>query len=221
MILNKTTLSLAVGMLSLFAFSTAGAATLIASVTEKGNEQLGNAVVYAFPVEGLTESEKNGGRQIIDQIDKEFVPHVSVIQTGTSIDFPNHDKIRHHVYSFSPAKTFEIPLYKGTPASPIKFDQPGIVKLGCNIHDWMSASVFITDTPYFGISDASGNVVLRDLPAGNYEVYVWHPQQTTDTSSTAQQIALQDTESQAVSFMIEKKKQWVPFRAPTSAASNY
>ncbi len=221
MILNKTTLSLATGVLLSCALSTAHAATVIASVSEKGKAQLGNAVVYAFPVAGLTESEKNGGKQIIDQIDKEFVPHVSAIQTGTSVDFPNHDKIRHHVYSFSPAKSFEIPLYKGTPASPIKFEQPGVVKLGCNIHDWMAANVFITDTPYFGISDASGNVVLRDLPAGSYKIYVWHPQQTADTNSTAQQVVLKDAESHAVSFTVEKKKQWVPFRAPTSAASSY
>jgi len=221
MMMKNTTLSLAASLLLSSLASTAGAATLNASVTENGKAQLGNAVVYAIPDAGLSAAEKNAGKQIIDQIDKEFVPRVSVIQAGTSIEFPNHDKIRHHVYSFSSAKTFEIPLYKGTPAEPIKFDKPGVVKLGCNIHDWMGANVFITDTPYFGISDKNGNVVLSGLPAGNYRVFVWHPQQSGDTKSTAQQVALKDAGSQAVSFTVEKKKQWVPFRAPTSAASNY
>lgn len=221
MMMKNTTLSLATSLLLSSLASTAGAATLNASVTENGKAQLRNAVVYAIPDAGLSAAEKNAGKQIIDQIDKEFVPRVSVVQTGTSIEFPNHDKIRHHVYSFSLAKSFEIPLYKGTPAEPIKFDKSGVVKLGCNIHDWMAANVFITDTPYFGISDKNGNVVLNGLPAGNYKVFVWHPQQSADTKSTAQQIALKDAGSQAVSFTVEKKKQWVPFRAPTSAASNY
>ena len=219
--LKNITLSLTAGMLLSTLACTASAATLNASISEKGKSQLGNAVVYAVPEAGLSDAEKNIGKRIIDQVDKEFVPRVSVIQTGTSIEFPNHDKIRHHVYSFSPAKSFEIPLYKGTPAAPVAFDQPGVVKLGCNIHDWMGANVFITDTPYFGISDAKGNVVLNDLPAGNYKVFVWHPQQSADTKSTAQQVALKDTGSQDVSFTVEKKKQWIPFRAPSSAAGSY
>jgi len=221
MTLKKTTLSFAASLLLSSLLSPAGAATLSASVTENGKAQLGNAVVYAIPDAGLSAAEKNAGMKIIDQIDKEFVPRVSVVQTGASVEFPNHDKIRHHVYSFSSAKSFEIPLYKGTPADPIQFDQPGVVKLGCNIHDWMGANIFITDTPYFGISDANGNVVLRDLPAGDYKIFVWHPQQSNDTSSTAQQVALKDTGSQVVSFTVEKKKQWIPFRAPTSAGGGY
>lgn len=219
--MNNKTLSLATGLLLSSLASTADAATLNASVTEKGKSLLRNAVVYAIPDAGLTVTERNAGKKIIDQIDKEFVPSVSAIQTGSKVEFPNHDKIRHHVYSFSSTKTFEIPLYKGTPAEPIKFDKPGVVKLGCNIHDWMGANVFITDTPYFGISDKDGNVVLNDLPAGNYSVFVWHPQQSADTNSTAQQVVVKENGSQSVSFTVEKKKQWVPFRAPTGAGSNY
>ena len=86
---------------------------------------------------------------VIDQIDKEFIAHVTPIQIGTAIDFPNHDQIRHHVYSFSPAKNFEIPLYKGSPAIPIVFEKAGMVSLGCNIHDWMSAYIYVIDTPFF------------------------------------------------------------------------
>ena len=218
---KNITLSMTVCMLLSTLTCTASAATLKASISEKGKAQLGNAVVYAVPEAGLSTTEKKTSKMVIDQIDKEFVPRVSVIQTGSSIEFPNHDKIRHHVYSFSPAKSFEIPLYKGTPANPVTFEQPGVVKLGCNIHDWMSASVFITDTPYFGISDSNGNVVLNDLPTGQYNVFVWHPQQSADTQSTVQKVDLKSGGSNKVNFTVEKKKQWIPFRAPTGSAGGY
>ena len=86
---------------------------------------------------------------IIDQRDKQFIPYVTALQVGTSVWFANTDKIRHHVYSFSPAKKFELPLYAGVPAEPVVFDQPGFVTLGCNIHDWMIAYVAVLTTPYF------------------------------------------------------------------------
>ncbi len=85
----------------------------------------------------------------------------------------------------------------------------------------MSANVFITDTPYFGVTDAQGNVVLRGLPAGSYKVFVWHPQQRANTQSTAQPVDLKSSGSQVVNFSVEKKKQWIPFRAPTSAMGSY
>jgi len=199
----------------------ASAETLKATVSESGKGQLVNAVVYAIPTAGLSDIEKSAGNKIIDQIDKEFVPSVSVFQTGVNVEFPNHDNVRHHVYSFSPAKTFEIPLYKGIPAESVSFDQPGVVNLGCNIHDWMSAHVFVTDTPYFGVSDVEGNVVLHDLPNGAYNVYVWHPQQSVATESTAQLIVLEDGDVPNLIFSVQEKKQWVPFRAPTRAAGSY
>ena len=221
--MNLTTsniLKIGIFLLSMQALNTS-AGNLRATVSETSKGQLVNAVVYAIPAAGLTDNEKSAGNKTIDQIDKEFVPSVSVFQTGVNVEFPNHDNVRHHVYSFSPAKTFEIPLYKGIPAEPISFDQPGVVNLGCNIHDWMSAHVFITDTPYFGVSDAEGNVVLHDLPSGAYNVYVWHPQQSVATESTAQQIVLEDGDTPNLSFSIQEKKQWVPFRAPTRAAGSY
>jgi plastocyanin len=82
-------------------------------------------------------------------IDREFTPYVSVIQTGTRVEFPNRDPIQHHVYSFSPAKTFEIKLYSGRSPESILFDKPGVITIGCNIHDWMIAYVLVVPTPYF------------------------------------------------------------------------
>jgi plastocyanin len=111
---------------------------------------------------------------IIDQIDKRFVPRVNVIRTGTTVRFPNSDQIRHQVYSFSPPKRFTLKLYAGVPSEPETFDQPGLVVLGCNIHDRMVAFVGVVDTPYFAKADASGSVVFN-LPAGRYRLRVWHP----------------------------------------------
>jgi plastocyanin len=110
----------------------------------------------------------------IDQVDKQFVPKVSVLRTGTAVTFTNSDHIRHQVYSFSPSKTFTLRLYAGSPETPVVFDKPGLVVLGCNIHDNMLAFVGVVDTPYFGRASREGSVALN-LPAGHYRLRVWHP----------------------------------------------
>jgi plastocyanin len=110
----------------------------------------------------------------VDQVNKRFVPRVSVVRTGTTVTFPNSDRIRHQVYSFSPAKTFEVKLYAGSPKTPINFDQPGLVVLGCNIHDNMVAFISVVDSPYFAKTAESGAAVLN-LPAGRYRLRAWHP----------------------------------------------
>lgn len=99
---------------------------------------------------------------------------MTVIQAGSSIIFPNKDSVRHHVYSFSPAKTFELKLYSGVPSTPVVFDKAGTVVLGCNIHDQMLAFVYVVDTPYFAKTDASGKVKIGDVPNGDYLLKVWH-----------------------------------------------
>lgn len=111
---------------------------------------------------------------IIDQIAKRFAPRVSVIRTGTSVAFPNSDHIRHQVYSFSDSKPFTLKLYAGSPKADIVFDKPGLVILGCNIHDTMVAFVGVVDSPYFAKMPATGTSTL-DLPPGRYRVRVWHP----------------------------------------------
>lgn len=112
---------------------------------------------------------------VVDQRDKQFLPRVLAVRTGTTVSFPNSDNIRHHVYSFSPAKRFELRLYQGTPSEPVLFDKPGLVVLGCNIHDWMLGYVYVTDDPWYAVSDDSGRISL-ELPPGAYQVSLWHPQ---------------------------------------------
>uniref|UniRef100_UPI0035B050D4 hypothetical protein n=1 Tax=Chitinimonas sp. TaxID=1934313 RepID=UPI0035B050D4 len=124
----------------------------------------------------------------IDQVNKEFTPLVTVVQTGTTVRFPNKDNIRHHIYSFSSGNAFDRPLYSGSEAKPVVFDKAGVVVLGCNIHDWMLAYALVVDTPYFGKSDSHGQVKIDELPAGDYEVKVWHPYQSGEAA--AQKIKL-------------------------------
>jgi plastocyanin len=110
----------------------------------------------------------------IDQIHKTFVPRVTVLRTGTAVSFPNSDQIHHQVYSFSPPKNFQIDLYARAPQSAVVFDKPGLVVLGCNIHDQMLAFVIVVDTPYFAKTTAAGTAEL-DLPPGRYSLRLWHP----------------------------------------------
>lgn len=134
-----------------------------------------DAAVVLEPLAGRPPAPKQTAR--IEQVDREFTPYLSIVQKGTSVQFPNRDRIKHHVYSFSPAKTFEIKLYVGQPAKPVVFDKSGEVVLGCNIHDWMEAHVLVVDTPWFGKTDAAGRVRLDGMPAGRYRLRVWHPRQ--------------------------------------------
>lgn len=110
----------------------------------------------------------------MDQRDLTFVPDVLVVQTGTAVDFPNSDQVRHQVYSFSPAKTFQLALYQGRAHAPVVFDRAGLVTLGCNIHDSMVGYIYVTDSPWFALTGADGSARLHDLAPGDYTVRIWH-----------------------------------------------
>lgn len=144
-------------------------------------DQNGNAVpnaVVAYP--GVTTSSENLDVAIMDQIDKQFSPRVIAIQKGQAVKFPNSDDIRHHVYSFSPVKRFEIKLYSGSNVDPIVFDKPGIGVLGCNIHDDMIGHVYIADGETTAVTNAQGIANFANaIPA---EVSVWHADMSLDGS---------------------------------------
>ena len=112
---------------------------------------------------------------IMDQRQNMFVPGVLAIRVNTQVRFPNSDDVRHHVYSFSPAKKFELRLYHGMTAEPVLFDKPGTVVLGCNIHDSMVAYIYVVETEYFAVADAQGKISIV-APAGKYQLQVYHPQ---------------------------------------------
>ncbi len=156
-----------------------------------------DAVVYAVPEGRMLPLERKTA--VMDQKNRMFIPHVLPIQTGTSVRFPNSDDIRHHVYSFSPAKPFQLPLYKGTPAKPEVFDKAGVVTLGCNIHDQMSAFIVIVDTPYFEKTAANGRASLRNLDAGRYTLRVWYPDMREEPKP--QSITLTGNERSSATFL--------------------
>jgi len=135
-------------------------------------------VIITLPIEQVDLPPKNSKAvAIMDQIDKQFYPRVLQITAGQLVSFPNKDDIRHHVYSFSKAKPFEIGLYKNTPTEPIEFDQPGIVELGCNIHDKMLGYIYITDEGHTVKTNAQGEAsvkLVKNQPLSN--IKLWHPE---------------------------------------------
>lgn len=135
---------------------------------------------FALVLEAPSAPAARKGRATILQQDREFSPYLTIVQTGTAIEFPNRDAFKHHVYSFSQPKIFEIKLYAGKPARPVVFDKPGIVALGCNIHDWMEAYVLVVDTPYFARTGSDGRARIANVPAGAYRLKLWHPRLTPD-----------------------------------------
>jgi plastocyanin len=154
--------------------ATVHAAEVSVTLVDRAGKPLVDAVVFDAS-EPARRAPGRSSRATIVQHNRLFEPFVTVVQTGTAISFPNEDAIMHHVYSFSPAKRFEIKLYKGTPAEPIVFDKPGVVALGCNVHDWMLAYVLVVDTPAFAKSGEDGVVRLPNLEAGSHRLMVWYP----------------------------------------------
>jgi plastocyanin len=126
----------------------------------------------------------------MDQIDKQFVPHVLPIAVGTEVRFPNHDQIHHHVYSFSRVKSFDLPLSKDEVAAPVLFDAPGVVKVGCNIHDWMNGVILVLPTRCFATTDDGGAFVLHDVPSGEVTITAWHEASETSLDDVTQHVTV-------------------------------
>jgi plastocyanin len=112
---------------------------------------------------------------VMDQVDLAFVPDVLVVPVHSTVQFPNSDAISHQVYSFSGARSFQLPLYRGKPYPPVTFDRPGVVTLGCNIHDKMLSYIIVTAAPFFGRTGRDGEWSAPDVPNGRYRLRVWHP----------------------------------------------
>jgi plastocyanin len=199
----------------------ASAGNLSATVQDTGGQSVQDAVVYAVPLGSDGRPASLPRPLMIDQVDKEYVPYVTAVRVGTQVNFPNRDQIRHHVYSFSKAKTFEIPLYTGTPRDPILFDKAGVVVLGCNIHDWMKAYVFVAETPHFAVTDESGRATLSGLPARDYRVEVWHPRLKGSSQATGQQVSVGAGGGESLTFAIDQKRVWRPRRAPSMGGGSY
>lgn len=139
---------------------------------------------------------------IVDQVDRQFVPHVKVIEQDQHVSFPNSDNIRHHVYSFSAPKTFEIKLYSGEPSEPVRFPNPGIVVLGCNIHDQMVGYIYVNDGSEYSQSGKDGMLYVPDDVS---EVTLWHPNLDL-TQTTRKVVGLNaDTTTVTLPLMVPTK----------------
>ncbi|WP_157826929.1 methylamine utilization protein [Macromonas nakdongensis] len=194
--MRTTVLRAALLASGLCVLGSAKAGILAVLVTDESGQPLTDAVVQLkSPL--AANAVKSGKEQNIIQREKTFLPAVTVITAGTSITFPNEDTVRHHVYSFSPAKKFELKLYAGTPAAPVVFDKPGLVVLGCNIHDHMIAWVHVVNTPYFGKTDAQGKLTLGNVPKGTYQMETWHQRVPSNAAPTRQTVNLGDADTQA------------------------
>jgi plastocyanin len=196
--------------------TTAGAGNLAVAVSDQNGKPVKDAVVYALPVSGQAPSRRMQGEVV--QRNKQFMPYVSAIQAGGVVQFPNKDTVKHHVYSFSPAKKFELPLYAGTPPQPIAFDTPGVVTLGCNIHDWMIAYILVVPTPWFRVTDSTGAAQLRDLPAGSYDVAVWQPRLKNSSDQPRQRVAV--NADVPLSFRLDLKPDFRLRRSPADSAGD-
>lgn len=125
------------------------------------------------------------------------------------------------MYSLSPAKKFELPLYAGVPANPVVFDKAGFVTLGCNIHDWMVAYVAVLPTPYFRVTGGDGRAVLKSLPAGRYTVQVWHPSLKGAPESLAQNVQIGEGAATPLHFALDLKPDFRANRAPEMSTGGY
>jgi hypothetical protein len=201
--------------------SVSAAGELRAFVKDQKGQPIEDAVVLAMPLDERNKGLFKPPHDEVDQIDKDFVPHVKVVTPGTNVSFPNKDNVRHHVYSFSPAKTFELPLYSGTPAKPVHFDKTGQVTLGCNIHDWMLGYVYVADTPFFGKSPKDGKVLIANVPAGEYSVRVWHPDMKGAEESTARKVMVSDAQPANMEWQITLKPVFKIPRASGGAGGGY
>ena len=165
------------------------AAELRVLVRDRHGKPVADAVVLAVSLDPKNAQRAKPPVDAVDQVDKQFVPYVKTILVGSKVRFPNSDNIRHQVYSFSPAKKFELPLYAGANAPPVIFDTPGVVVLGCNIHDWMVGYIYVAETPFFA-KTVAGAATIEDIPPGEYSVRVWHPNMEQAEETTVRRVSL-------------------------------
>ncbi len=200
-----------------FAAQAAEGVKVVVRATLDG-KPVADAVVSATPLDHPVPPPTLQAIAEIEQKDQEFRPFVTAIQVGSTVKFPNHDTVQHHIYSLSKAKRFEIPLYQAGATESVVFDQPGLISLGCNIHDWMLAYIVVLPTPYFAKTDASGAGILPSLPLGRYRLEIWHPRAP---APVVQEITSAPDSVSSLEFAVALKPDKRIRRAPTGKATDY
>ena len=162
-----------------------GAAPLVVRVVDPAGKPVRDAVVTLYPASGAR-APRSGGRFVVAQKNLQFQPFLTIVPVGADVSFPNLDPTKHHVYSFSPAKRFELKLFAKDQSRTVHFDKAGVVALGCNIHDQMSAFVVVSDSAWTARTNGQGFASFGDAPNAAERVVVWHPYLRTP-SGTMQQ----------------------------------
>ena len=165
----------------LCALALAGAASPLAAtplnvrVVDASGHPVRDAVVTLYPAGAAARPARGGGRYVVAQQSLQFRPFLTVVPVGADVSFPNLDPTKHHVYSFSAAKKFELKLFAKDQSRTVHFDKAGVVALGCNIHDQMSAFIVVTDSAWTARTNAQGVAAFADAPNAPGRLTVWHP----------------------------------------------
>jgi len=208
----------AITLLALSALPACAENTVRVLTTDGAGKPVADAVAYLVSLDSPAPVHPPDRPVEIIQRDQEFSPYVTPIVVGTRVVFPNRDTVQHHVYSVSPAKKFEIPLYIGDSSGTILFDREGVVTLGCNIHDWMVAYVFVLGTPYFAKTGADGTANITGLPPGRYRLEVWHPRLAAKVGRELD-VSMNGEATQVISVVLRPDRRIR--RAPDSAGPDY
>jgi len=184
------------------------AATVVINVQTPDGHALAGAVVTAQPLDAPARRPAPV-HAIMDQVNRAFAPDLLVIPVGSTVAFPNSDSVSHQIYSFSAAKRFQLPLYRGKPYPPVQFDQPGVITLGCNIHDDMLAYLLVTDAPYYGRTDAKG-AWSAEVPRGRYRVSIWHPRVRESAADLERELTVGEDDRADLTLHLQKSLQPAP-----------
>lgn len=195
----------------------AGSGSLTVAVRSAKGDAVADAVVSLVSLDAPPPTAAPAAPAVIAQEDKEYDPYVTPILVGTRVIFPNRDNIQHHLYSLSKPKRFEKPLYAAGAEESVLFDLPGVVTLGCNIHDWMIAYVVVLTTPWFAKTGPDGTATLTGFPHGRYRLEAWHPRLAKPVS---EEVTLTDGNATR-DFTLTLKPDRRLRRAPTGKSGGY
>ena len=213
----KSTVAVAFAIIVSLPFARAvEAGTLVAQVKDRNGSPVANAVIYAMPVAASAPMNAAAvtATATVEQQTFKFEPYVSVVQTGTRVRFPNRDLTEHHLKVLTGPSAFEFKVYTRKEPPPTLMDKPGLITLQCLIHDWMSAHIYVVDTPWFGKTSRAGSVVMEGVPPGEYDVYVTHPSVLVPGQVTPSGPRRVKMDASSV-HVIEAKLELVPKPEPT------
>lgn len=197
----------------------AAAASLAITVQLPDGQPLADAVVTVEPV-GRKLPPPAPIHALMDQMHRMFIPEVIAVPVGSTVSFPNSDSVSHQIYSFSAAKRFQLPLYRGKPYPPVLFDRVGVVVLGCNIHDWMMGYIDVIDAPFYGTTDAQGSW-SAEMPKGRYEITVWHPRLREQSPALVRELSVEATDRATLTLRLTNSLRPAPMEGQSPSWDSY